>query len=71
MMIGGWRESLRWTRAGSRPSRSAMTACGFILAGSRSAGAASSRSWREAIRRTVPERERMTSDSVVAPRAPS
>ena len=29
------------------------------------------RSWREAIRRTVPERERITSDSVVAPRAPS
>ena len=28
------------------------------------------RSWREVIRRTVPERERITSDSVVAPRAP-
>ena len=30
-----------------------------------------SRSWRDWIRRTVPERERITSDSVLAPREPS
>ena len=44
--------------AGPHPSRYPVSSRSFV------------RSWREVIRRTVPERERITSDSVVAPRAP-
>ena len=61
----GGRRALRRGRRGARLARRSA------VARRRSAPAASSRSWRDAIRRTVPERERMTSDSVVAPRAPS
>ena len=70
-VVAGARPSAAAGRPASRARATGSPARRSARRGSPSASRSFVRSWREWMRRTVPERERMTSDSVVAPRAPS